>query len=108
MHCRSKNLLHICMSADCLQHAIKKVFRVTKPLNILDEITDAMHYQHGRKEPCQLGETAASLRCAKRRCRWDLWWIYLGWHGHLRRATGLQPLKGNQLQKGVGRRDDAN
>ena len=32
----------------CIQHSIKEILRVTKPLNILDESKDTMHYRHGR------------------------------------------------------------
>ena len=33
-----------------IQHCIKKLLRLTKLLNILHEIKDTMHYQHGCKE----------------------------------------------------------
>ena len=43
----SENLSHISFLACCLraQHGIKGVLWVTKPLNILDEVQDTMHYR---------------------------------------------------------------
>ena len=38
------------MLSACTQHSIKRVLRVTKPLNALDGVIDTVHYQHGCKE----------------------------------------------------------
>ena len=43
MHCQSESLLHLCVI--CTQPGAKRVLRMTKPLNVLEEVKDITHYR---------------------------------------------------------------